>query len=76
MQKNSPAFTIPRSKAKLHIYLGAATKDQPYYKDTTDFIRQLNGLHVQYHFDLQRGYHSWRVWQVQMYNALLWLKWG
>ena len=78
MQKNSPAITLPRDKAawKLHIYLGAATKDQPYYADTMAFMRHLNALHIPYHFDLQRGYHSWRVWQIQMYNAMLWLKWG
>ncbi len=77
MQKNSSAFTLPRNKAawKLHMYLGAATKDQPYYRDTVSFIHQLSALHMPYRFDLERGYHSWRVWQVQMYNALLWLKW-
>ncbi len=77
MQKNSPADTLPGNKAawKLHIYLGAATKDQPYYKDTLSFMRELNALHIAYHFDLERGYHSWRIWQVQMYNAMRWLKW-
>ncbi|HEV2663163.1 MAG TPA: alpha/beta hydrolase-fold protein, partial [Ktedonobacteraceae bacterium] len=77
MQKNSPALTLPKNKAvwKLHIYLGAATKDQPYYRDTVNFMHQLSKLHIPYQFDLQTGYHSWRVWQVQMYNAMLWLKW-
>src|SRR5450755_151927 len=77
MQKNSPALTLPKNKAawKLHIYLGAATKDQPYYKDTVNFMHQLSKLHIPYQFDLQTGYHSWRVWQVQMYNAMRWLKW-
>ncbi len=77
MQKNSPSLTMPKNKAawKLHVYLGAATKDQPYYKDTLSFMRELSKLHIPYQFDLQSGYHSWRVWQVQMYNAMRWLKW-
>ncbi|GHO73770.1 hypothetical protein KSD_15410 [Ktedonobacter sp. SOSP1-85] len=74
---NSPAYTIlytPRAK-KLHIYLGAATKDQPYYSDTLGFMKQLDQLKISYHFDLQKGYHSWGIWATQMYNALGWLKW-
>ncbi|GHO54573.1 alpha/beta hydrolase [Ktedonobacter robiniae] len=74
---NSPAYTIlytPRAK-KLHIYLGAATKDQPYYSDTLGFMKQLDQLKIPYHFDLQKGYHSWNIWATQMYNALGWLKW-
>jgi S-formylglutathione hydrolase FrmB len=77
MQANSPMITFPKNKAawKLHIYLGAATKDQPYYNDTKDFTRLLSKLHIPYSFDLERGYHSWKVWQKQTYLALLWLKW-
>ncbi|EFH89747.1 alpha/beta hydrolase [Ktedonobacter racemifer] len=74
---NSPAYTIlstPRAR-KLHIYLGAATKDQPYYNDTLGFMKQLDKLKIPYHFDLQKGYHSWGIWATQMYNALGWLKW-
>jgi len=78
MRANSPLLTFPRSKAawKLHIYLGAATKDQPYYNDTKDFMRMLATLHISYRFDLENGFHRWRVWDLQMYNALHWLKWG
>ncbi len=76
-QENSPAYIVPRTKQdwKLHIYLGAATKDQPYYNDTRLFMLELGLLHIPYQFDLERGYHSWGVWQVQMYHALVWLKW-
>ena len=76
-QYNSPLFYLPEHRAawRLHMYLGAATKDQPYYNDTLQFMQLLERQHMSYHFDLQRGYHSWRVWQVQMYNALSWLKW-
>ncbi|GHO98408.1 hypothetical protein KSF_084560 [Reticulibacter mediterranei] len=78
MQQNSPLNVLPRNRSawKLHMYIGAATKDQPYYKYAQQFIQELHTLHVPYHFDLQNGYHSWRVWQVQMYNALGWVKWG
>ena len=78
MRANSPMITFPKNKAawKLHIYLGAATKDQPYYSDTKDFTHLLRKLHIPYSFDLERGYHSWAVWQRQMYYVLQWLKWG
>ncbi|MBV9258405.1 MAG: hypothetical protein JO215_10340 [Ktedonobacteraceae bacterium] len=78
MRANSPLITLPKNKAawKLHIYLGAATKDQPYYSDTKIFIGQLSNLHIPYSFDLERGFHSWRVWRTQIYYALQWLKWG
>lgn len=78
MQLNSPADVLPHDPAawKLHIYLGAATRDQPYYRDTIQFMHELRRLHIPYRFDLQIGYHSWRVWQVQMYNALSWIVWG
>lgn len=78
MLANSPLDVIPNAPHawKLHIFLGAATKDQPYYNDTKEFMQALTKLHIAYRFDLESGYHSWRVWQKQMYNALLWLKWG
>jgi enterochelin esterase-like enzyme len=78
MQQNSPLNVLPhdRSAWKIHMYIGAATKDQPYYKYAQQFLQELTKLHIPYRFDLQNGYHSWRVWQVQMYNALAWVKWG
>lgn len=77
MRANSPLLTFPTNKAawKLHIYLGAATKDQPYYNDTKTFMSMLRRLHIPYQFDLEKGYHRWRVWELQMYDALHWLKW-
>jgi enterochelin esterase-like enzyme len=78
MQQNSPADVLPTSKQawKLHFYLGAGTKDQPYYADTQEFAKELDQLHIPYYLDVQPGYHSWIIWQTQMYNALIWLKWG
>ncbi|GAC1405555.1 MAG: hypothetical protein NVSMB49_24930 [Ktedonobacteraceae bacterium] len=78
IQANSPEVLMPKDKQawKLHIYLGAATNDQPYYNDTKQFAQELHTLHIPYTFDLQQGYHSWHVWQVQMYNALTWLQWS
>jgi S-formylglutathione hydrolase FrmB len=78
IQQNSPADVFPAHKLawKLHIYLGAATKDEPYFTDTKQFTHELDRLHVPYHLDIQPGYHSWSIWQTQMYNALLWLHWG
>jgi len=75
---NSPQDTLPanRSAWNLHIFLGAATKDQPYYADTMRFAHVLQRLHIPYQLDVEPGYHSWRVWQVQFYHALLWLHWG
>lgn len=74
---NSPLYMMPVTKAawKLHFFLGAATKDQPYYTDTRQFFQELDKLHIPYHFDLEKGYHSWVVWQTQMYKALMWLQW-
>ncbi len=78
IQANSPAFVLPaRPQAwKLRIFLGAATKDQPYYADTQQFILELKTLHVDYTFDLENGYHTWNVWEAQLYHGLLWLKWS
>ncbi len=76
-QANSPTYTALGASQlkKQHIYLGAATRDQPYYGDTINFMRELNQLHVSYQVDIQKGYHAWPIWQKQMYDALLWLKW-
>ena len=77
MQANSPALVLPTDpKAwKLRIFLGAATKDQPYYTDTQQFILELKALHIDYTFDLENGYHTWSVWETQLYHGLLWLQW-
>jgi S-formylglutathione hydrolase FrmB len=78
IRKNSPIDVLPTDKSawRLHLYIGAATKDQPYYTDAKQFVDELVKLHQSYQLDVQNGYHSWRVWQVQIYNALLWLHWG
>jgi enterochelin esterase-like enzyme len=78
IQANSPILTIQHTPAarKLHIYLGAATRDQPYYNDTLQFMDVLKNLHIPYYFDLENGYHSWRIWQIQIYHSYTWLKWG
>ena len=75
---NSPLYTLPATQAawKLHFYLGAASQDQPYYKDTLQFAQELTKLHIPYQFDLEKGYHSWRVWQIQIYKAMSWLQWS
>jgi len=77
IQANSPALVLPGDpKAwKLRIFLGAATKDQPYCADTQQFSQELNALHVTYTFDLENGYHAWSIWVVQLYHALTWLSW-
>ena len=78
IRENSPLDVLPSDKRawQLHIYIGAATKDQPYYTDAKQFVQELDRLHIPYHLDIQDGFHSWQVWQTQMYNALLWLHWG
>jgi S-formylglutathione hydrolase FrmB len=60
----------------LQMFLGAATKDQPYYLDTLQFMHKLNDLHIHYHFDLEVGQHAWNIWQKQLYNAIKWLPWN
>jgi S-formylglutathione hydrolase FrmB len=76
-QANSPLITIRQNQQaqKLHIYLGAASEDQPYYNDTRQFAHTLDELHIPYAFDVLSGHHSWNVWQSQLYHALLWLHW-
>lgn len=75
---NSPANILPKNPVdwRLRIFLGAATKDQPYYNDTQQFILILKTLHLDYTFDLENGYHAWSIWEIQLYHALTWLKWG
>ncbi|HEX6480780.1 MAG TPA: alpha/beta hydrolase-fold protein [Ktedonobacteraceae bacterium] len=77
MQANSPASVLPTNPRawKLRIFLGAATKDQPYYADTQQFILELKALHLDYTFDLENGYHTWSIWEEQLYHALIWLQW-
>ncbi|HET8910001.1 MAG TPA: alpha/beta hydrolase-fold protein [Ktedonobacteraceae bacterium] len=76
--QNSPNYTLPRSKTaqKINMFIGAATKDQPYYNDSKEFIKLLQKLHVPYHADIQVGRHAWKIWELQAYDALLWIHWG
>lgn len=78
MRENSPLNVLPSDKQawQLHIYIGAATKDQPYYTDAKQFVQELDRLHIPYHLDIQNGFHSWGIWQTQLYNAFLCLHWG
>ena len=75
IRRNSPLIVLPTDKQaqRLHFFIGAATKDQPYYSDAVQLVQQLAKLHLSYYFDVQHGFHSWRVWQIQLYNALKWL---
>jgi len=77
IRANSPALILPEDPAawKLHIFLGAGTRDQPYYTDTQQFILELKRLHLTYTFDPEDGYHTWSVWEIQFYHALIWLEW-
>ena len=78
IRANSPADVLPGQKRawNLRMYIGAATKDQPYYTAARQFVQELAQLHIAYHFDVLYGYHAWNVWQTQLYHALLWLHWG
>ncbi len=78
MSQNSPIDVLPTDKQawKLHIFIGAATKDQPYYADALQFVQELRNLHITYQLDIEAGSHSWHVWQIQLYHTLLWLHWG
>jgi enterochelin esterase-like enzyme len=78
MRENSPIDVLPSDRLawRLHMYIGAATKDQPYYTYAKQFVQELNHLHLPYQLDVERGYHSWKVWQTQIYTALIWLHWG
>ena len=77
-RENSPLDMLPTEKQawRLHMYIGGATNDQPYYNDARQFVQELVKLHISYRLDVQNGFHSWKVWQTQIYNALLWLHWG
>jgi enterochelin esterase-like enzyme len=77
LRANSPLYTLVsnRKSHTLQFFLGAATKDQPYYSDTLQFARVLQQQHVRYTLDIEPGYHSWHVWEIQIYHALLWLPW-
>jgi S-formylglutathione hydrolase FrmB len=77
-QANSPLLTIGQKQEahKLHIYLGAASEDQPYYNDTRQFAQALDELHIPYAFDILPGHHAWNIWQSQLYHALRWLPWN
>ena len=78
IRQNSPIDVLPNDQQarKLHIFLGGATQDEPYYTDTMEFAHELDSFSIPYHLDVQKGYHSWQIWQVQLYHALLWLHWG
>lgn len=78
MRYNSPIDVLPTDKQAwhLHIFIGAATKDQPYYTDAKEFVQELINLHIPYQLDVEVGSHSWHVWQIQLYHTLLWLHWG
>ncbi|GAC1431791.1 MAG: hypothetical protein PVS3B3_19850 [Ktedonobacteraceae bacterium] len=78
MQANSPLYVLPSAKSTWHLrmFIGGATNDQPYYADAKEFVQELAKLHLTYSFDIQKGSHAWHVWQIQLYNALLWLHWG
>jgi S-formylglutathione hydrolase FrmB len=77
-QANSPLITVGQNTAahKLHIYLGAATEDQPYYTDARQFSHTLDELHMIHAFNVVPGHHAWQVWQTQLYQALRWLPWN
>ena len=77
--QNSPIDVLPNNpqQAKnLHIFLGAGNQDVPYYSDTMQFAHVLDTLSIPYHLDVEKGGHSWDIWQTQTYNAMLWIKWG
>ena len=77
-QANSPSNTILHNQPawQLQMFLGAATQDEPYYTDTQQFVKIVANLHIHYQLDIEKGYHSWSVWQTQIYKALVWLSWG
>ncbi|GCF11352.1 hypothetical protein KDI_49160 [Dictyobacter arantiisoli] len=77
-QYNSPQIQITRSPAaqKLHIFLGDAMQDAPYYKDTVSFSHVLDSLHIKHIFWKEKGHHSWKVWTDGLYLALKWINWG
>ncbi len=78
IRMNSPIEVLPADKQAWHlqIYIGAASKYQPYYTYAKQFVQELSQLHVRYQFDVENGAHSWQIWQIEMYHTLLWLHWG
>jgi enterochelin esterase-like enzyme len=76
IRANSPADYISTDKQAwtLHLFIGSATKDQPYYTYALNFVKEINKLPIKYNVDIQNGYHSWKIWQIQIYIALLWLR--
>src|SRR5262249_30265435 len=77
-QANSPSSSILHSRQawQLQMFFGAATQDEPYYTDTQQFANVVANLHIRYQLDIEKGYHSWPVWQTQIYKGLVWLSWG
>ena len=78
MRQNSPIDVLPADKQAWHlqIYIGAASEDQPYYTYAKQFVQELSQLQIPYQFDVEKGQHSWHIWQIEMFNTLLWLHWG
>lgn len=77
-QYNSPLIEIalaPHAR-HLHLFLGDATQDQPYYTYNQQFLARLKSLHLPYTFISEPGHHSWKVWAHQLYQGLQWLRWG
>lgn len=75
---NSPLLQVglqPQAH-QLHIFLGDAYEDKPYYADTMQYAQQLTQLGIKYTMFRQHGHHSWRVWGTQLYQSLTWLQWG
>jgi S-formylglutathione hydrolase FrmB len=75
---NSPIIQIglqPQAH-QLHIFLGDAYEDKPYYTDTIHFAQRLKQLDMKYTFVKDHGHHSWRVWATLLYQGLTWLHWS
>lgn len=78
LQYNSAIIQIgfqPQAR-KLHIFLGDAYEDNPYYSDTLRYAQRLSQLGIKYTFIKEHGHHSWKVWAIQLYQALEWLQWN
>src|SRR2546423_1326185 len=77
-RENSPLDMLPIEEQawRLRMYIGGVPKDQPNSNDPRQFVRELVNLRISYRLGQLNGFHSWKVWQTQIYNALLWLHWG
>lgn len=78
LQYNSPIIQIglqPQVR-QLHIFLGDAYEDKPYYTDTVHYAQRLNQLGIKYTFVKDHGHHSWKVWATLLYQGLAWLHWS